>query len=147
MINRLQFSIEIKADKTKVWKALWEDSNYRKWIAVFDEGSYAVSDGWKEGSEVLFLDPNENGIYSIIKTHKRNQFIQFVHLGSVLQGKKQEIDEQTKSWSGSTEMYTLIEGIDLLTLQVDIDVLDEHVEFMSTKFPFALQKIKENSLK
>ena len=35
MMNRLQFSIDIKAEKTKIWEALWNDSSYRDWASVF----------------------------------------------------------------------------------------------------------------
>lgn len=55
-MEQLNFSIQIKAPKEMVWKALWEDKTNREWTAVFSEGSYAVS-SWEEGSKVLFLSP------------------------------------------------------------------------------------------
>ena len=72
MINRLQFSINIKADKTKIWKALWDDKYYRDWGGGFYEGS------------------------------------------------------------------------DFVPLLMEIDVLEEHAEFLSAKFPIALETIKKN---
>ncbi len=69
MINRLHFSIAIKAESARIWNALWEDSSYRDWVSVFFEGSYAITDNWKEGSKVLFLNPGQYGIFSIIETH------------------------------------------------------------------------------
>ncbi len=142
MINRLKFSIDIKAEKTKVWKALWNDSNYRDWASVFFEGSYAITDNWKEGSKVLFLAPDQSGIYSIIETHIPNKIMTFKHIGNVVKGKEQPIDDETKTWSGATESYTLTEGTDNNTLTVEIDVLDEHLDFMTTKLPKALKKVK-----
>lgn len=143
MVNRLQFSIDIKAERTKIWKALWNENSYRIWAGVFFEGSYAVTDNWKEGSIVLFLAPDESGIFSIIETHIPNKTMRFMHIGNVLNGKEQPIDDETKKWSGATEIYTLTEGMDCITLAVEIDVLDEHLEFMSTKFPKALEKVKK----
>lgn len=141
-INRLQFSVDIKAAKTTIWKAIWSDSSYRQWASIFFDGSYVVADDWKEGSTVLFLAPDKSGIYSIIETHIPNDTIQFKHIGTVLEGKKQAIDDETKTWSGATEIYTLTEGAINNTLTIEIDVLDEHLDFMSSKLPLALDKIK-----
>lgn len=144
MINRLKFSIDIKADKTTIWKALWNESSYCEWANVFFEGSYAVTHNWEEGSKVYFLGPDKSGIYSIIEKHIPNKIIQFRHIGNVSGGKEQPQDEETKKWSGTTEIYRLTEGKDTNTLIVEIDVMDEHLEFMTKTFPQALKKIKNN---
>ena len=144
MINRLQFSITIKAKKTKIWKALWDDHFYRDWASVFLEGSYAITNNWKEGSKILFLSPDKSGIYSIIETHTLNEIMKFKHIGNVVKGKEQPIDDETKKWSGATEIYTLTEGKNENILSVELDVLDEHLDFMTTTFPKALEKIKNN---
>lgn len=143
-MNRLHFSIDIKAEKTKIWNALWDDNSYRDWVSVFFEGSYAVTDNWKEGSTVLFLAPDKSGIYSIVEKHVPNEVIQFKHIGTVVNGKEQPIDDETKIWSGASEIYRLAEGKDSNTLMVEIDVMDEHLDFMKSTFPKALEKIKNN---
>lgn len=144
MINRLQFSIDIKADKTKIWKALWDDKHYRAWCGVFYEGSYYIADSWEEGRRIMFLAPDQSGISSIIEIHIPNETIQFKHIGSVVKGEIQPPDDETIKWSGATESYSLIENSDFITLLVEIDVLEEHVEFMSAKFPEALEQVKKN---
>ena len=144
-INRLEFSIEIKADRETIWNALWDDKLYRDWSGVFGEGSHYVVDNWKAGSKIMFLSSDQNGIYSIIERHVPNETIQFKHIGSVVNGKEQPIDNETKKWTGATESYSLKEASGFYTLLVEIDVLEEHVEFMSEKLPIALEKIKENS--
>ena len=145
MINRLQFSIDIKADKEKIWNALWDDKQYRDWAGVFGEGSHYVVDNWEEGSKIMFLASDKSGIYSVIERHIPYKIIQFKHIGNVVDGQEQPVDDDVKKWSGSTETYSLKEGKGFFTLLVEIDVLDEHVEFMSTKLPIALEKIKKNS--
>ena len=145
MINRLRFSIDIKADKAQIWKALWNDNFYRDWISAFGEGSYAVTNNWKVGSKVLFLGPNGSGIYSVIETHTPNEKIGFKHIGNVLNGKEQPLDDKTRLWSGTTEVYSITENDeDHNTLTVEIDVLDEHLEFMTAQFPKALEIVKHN---
>lgn len=145
MIKRLQFSINIKADREKIWNALWDDKHYRDWCGVFSEGSHYDVDNWEEGSKIMFLASDQSGIYSVIERHFPNKIIQFKHIGSVVDGQEQLVDDEVKKWSGATETYSLKEGAGFFTLLVEIDVLDEHVEFMSAKFPIALEKIKKNS--
>ena len=144
MIHRLNFSIDIPADKSTIWKALWEDAGYRSWAKDFQEGAHVVAPSWEEGSTVHFLDPEKNGIYSVIEKHIPNSTMQFKHIGAVVAGKEQPIDDETRTWSGATEVYSLQEGNGVNTLTIDIDVMDEHLEFMSGKLPEALEKIKSN---
>lgn len=143
-MNRLEFSIEIKAEKITIWKALWDENYYRDWAGVFSEGSHYLVDNWKEGSKVMFLDPNKSGIFSIIETHIPNNFIKFKHIGNVVKGKEQSMDDKSRKWSGATEIYSLKEGLNSITLVIQIDVLDEHLEFMSSKLPIALERVKKN---
>lgn len=146
MINRLEFSIDISAEKAIIWKALWDENYYRDWAGVFYKGSYFVSDRLKEGSRIMFLAPDKSGIYSTIVTHVPNHIIEFKHIGMVVEGKEQPVDGDTKKWSGATEIYSLNEneGTGTITLLIQIDVLDEHVNFMSAKFPEALEMVKKN---
>lgn len=144
MIHRLQFSIDIKAEKTKIWDALWKENLYHDWANEFFAGSYAITDNWEEGSTVLFLSSDQTGIYSIIETHIPNKIMMFKHIGNVVKEKEQPIDNETKKWTGATEIYTLTEGKDSNKLIVEIDVLDEHVDFMTNTFPKALEKVKNN---
>ena len=144
-MNRLQFSIDITASKTQIWKALWDEQSYREWVGVFSEGSYAVTDNWKEGSKVLFLSPDQSGIFSIIEKHVPNEIMTFRHIGTVVKGKEQAVGDGSKTWSEAIETYTLREGAGYNTLHVEIDVLDEHLDFMTTTFPKALKKIKRLS--
>jgi hypothetical protein len=145
-MNRLQFSIDIKANKETIWKALWDDRLYREWSGVFGEGSHYLVDHWKEGSRIMFLASDQSGIYSTIERHVPSKTIRFKHIGKVVRGTEQLIDQEVKRWSGATETYSLKEGSGFFTLLVEIDVLDEHLAFMTTKLPMALEKIKINCL-
>ncbi len=146
-MNRLQFSIDIMTGKPQIWKALWDEQSYREWVSVFSEGSYAVTDDWKEGSKVLFLSADQSGIYSSIEKHIPNETMTFRHIGTVLKGKEQPMADDPKTWSEATETYTLSAGDGYNTLRVEIDVLDEHLDFMRTTFPKALETIKRLSKK
>ena len=144
-INRLKFSIDIKATPSKIWKALWDEQCYRQWCSVFYEGSYLKADDWEVGSKVFFLGPDHSGIYSLIEKHIPNKTIQFKHIGKVANKKEQPIDEETKTWSGATEIYTVTEETDHNNLTVELDIMDEHLEYMTATFPKAMEKMKDIS--
>lgn len=143
-MNKFTFTIEIPATKETIWKALWDDRLYREWTSIFTEGSHMVVENWEAGSTVLFLGPDKNGMYSEIETHIPNKTITFKHIGAVIKGEKQPVDEEAKTWSGATESYTLTEGKDGITLVVDIDIMDAHIDYMKTTLPKALEIVKKN---
>ncbi|MBI2690105.1 MAG: hypothetical protein HYX27_27685 [Acidobacteria bacterium] len=68
------WSIEITAPKDKIWRTLWDDATYRQWTSAFSETSYAVTD-WQQGSKVLFLDGQGQGMVSRIAETRPNEFL------------------------------------------------------------------------
>lgn len=141
----MNFSVSINAPKEKVWDILWSDASYRKWAAAFTEGSHAVTDNWKQGSKVLFLDGKARGMVSTIIENKPNQYMSFTHLGEVKDGIEDTTSESAKQWSGATENYTLAEtgnGIDL-TVEMEGAIPGEFKDYILNTWPKALEKVKE----
>jgi len=145
MINRLEYSIDIEASSERIWNALWNDEYYRDWSSVFGAGSHFLVDDWSEGSSIMFLGTDKGGIYSNIERYLPKKVVQFKHIGVVKDGQAQPIDEEVKKWTGCTETYSLNENDDRITLLVEIDVMDEHMEFMKNKLSLALDVVKKNS--
>lgn len=145
-MKKLRFSIDINAPREQVWKVLWQDSTYRQWTSVFSEGSHAVSD-WKEGSNISFLDPNGDGMFSRIDKMIPNEFMSFKHLGVIKNGKELPIDAETRKWTGALENYTLRQIDDVTELKVDMDISEEYYDTFQNMFPKALQKVKDLSEK
>jgi hypothetical protein len=141
MMKKLNYSIDIHASKEEVWNTLWDDATYRQWTSAFQEGSHAVSD-WKEGSKILFLGPNGEGMYSRIERKIPNELMIFKHLGVAKDGKEAPMTDETKKWSGATESYKLSQNGEHTTLKVDADSTEEHFEIFKEAFPKALQKLK-----
>lgn len=141
-LKKLSFSTLIQATKEKVWKVLWDDETYRAWTSAFSEGSHAVSD-WNEGSKILFLDGKGSGMYSTIARKIPAEFMSFRHIGEVKDGVEQPLNEKTKAWSGGTENYTLKESDGKTELLIELDIVDEFMEYFKATFPKALEKIKE----
>ena len=139
-MEKIEFKTSIDASPEKVWKVLWNDSDYRKWTSFFAEGSRAETD-WKKGSKVLFLDGKNEGMVSMIADNIANEFMSFKHLG-IVKGGVEDLDS-AEGWSGALENYTLknVDGKTELTVQMDM--VDEFKDMFSKMWPKALEKVKE----
>lgn len=141
-MQKLNFSTSINAPKEKVWKVLWDDATYRKWTSAFSEGSYAVTDHWKEGSEVKFLDLKGCGMISKVAANKPNEFMSFEHLGEIKDGVEDTNSEKVKQWAGAKENYTLKETDGVTTLAIEMDMADEYKDMFMEMWPKALEQVK-----
>lgn len=145
----IEHKIIIDASREKVWNTLWADASYRKWSAVFMEGSHIESEsetesGWKEGSKILFLGPDRSGMTSVIAAKRPNEFMSFRHLGIVKDGVEDTTSDEAKKWLAS-ENYTLKDtgGKTELTINFDGDIPADFVGYFNEAWPKALDKVKE----
>lgn len=141
-MKKLQFTIEINAPKEKVWDALWQDQNYRKWTSVFHEGSHYESD-FQEGSEILFLGPEKSGMYAKIEKLVPNEKMYFLHQGEYKNGEKQE----GTFGEDAIEQYDLVEKDGKIELSVTMNVPEDYILYFAEIFPKALEIVKEISEK
>ena len=144
-MEKMNFDISIKAIKEKVWDTLWQDASYSKWTSVFSESSYAVTDNWKEGTKVLFLDAKGSGMVSMVAENKPNTYMSIKHLGEVKDGIEDTTSELVQQWNGAMENYTLIEtpgGTDL-KIELEGNMPEEFKDFFLNTWPKALEKVKE----
>jgi len=102
----LNYSVTIRNTPAIVWQKLWNDDTYRKWTAVFMDGSYAES-SWKEGDKISFLTPGGNGMFGIIENKVVNEQMTFRHLGEIKNG-----IEINKNWGNATESYFLNKAVE-----------------------------------
>ena len=144
-MEKLYFTIQLNATKEKVWSVLWDDASYRKWTTPFCEGSYAVTDNWKEGSKVLFLSPGGDGMVSKVAANRPCEFMSFLHLGEVKAGVEDTESEKVKQWAGVLENYTLTEKEGKIQLTVDMDMIDKMKEYLLDAWPKALEQVKQLS--
>ncbi len=142
-MEKIEFSIHINASKEKLWQILWNDASYRKWTSVFTEGSHAITDNWKEGSKVLFLDAKGNGMVSTVAMNKPNEYMSFKHLGEVKNGVEDTSSDKVKGWAGAMETYTLKEANGKTELLVEMDTHEDFKDYFINTWPKALDKLKE----
>lgn len=144
-MEKMHFSIDIQAPKEKVWKTLWDDASYRNWTRVFGEGSYAVTDNWKEGSKVLFLGADGRGMVSKVAANRPNEYMSFEHLGVVQDGVEDTSSEKVKEWQGALENYLLTQKDGVTTLAIEMDSMADHKDYFEKTWPTALEQVKQLS--
>lgn len=142
MKKKVEFFIEIRANKEKVWNTLWRDETFRQWSSIIDPGTYMVGD-LKEDNEIQFISSeNSYGITSIVEKVVPGEFLLLKHKSDTKESGKEKRDEQ---WTGSKESYTLTEKNGVTTLAVVFDVPLEFEEYFNENYPKALRKVKELS--
>ncbi len=147
-MQKIHFSIQINAQKEKVWDVMLGDATYREWSESFHAGSYYKGD-WSEGSKMLFLGPdetgkNEGGMVSRIKENRKYEFISIEHVGVVVDGVEDTTSEQATKWASAFENYTFTEKDGGTEVRVDVEVAnDEYKEMFEGMWPKALLKLKE----
>lgn len=141
-MQKMNFKTAIRAPKETVWQTLWNDASYRQWTKAFHDGSHAVTDGWKEGTEVKFLGPDGSGMVSRVVENRPNEYMSFEHLGEVKDGAEDRTSEKVKAWVGAKENYSLSEKDGGTELSIDTDMADEYVDMFSKMWPKALDNVK-----
>ncbi|MGA9212553.1 SRPBCC family protein [Kaistella sp.] len=142
-METLNYGIILNAPIQKVWDLLWNEETYAEWTQFFSVGSKFKTD-WKIGGKTYFLDANENGMVSTIKSLQEPTEIVFSHLGVVHNGIEDTKSKDVEEWSGAEESYFL-RGIDENTteLRAIIHTLDEYKDHMNTGFHKGFEWLKK----
>lgn len=146
-MEKLHFSIEIKAPKEKVWHTMLDDKTYREWTTAFNPGSYYKGD-WSKGSKILFLGPDpetgvEGGMVSRIAENKPYEFISIEHQGIYFNGVEDTTSDQARQWAPAYENYTFKEKDGVTEVLVVMDVNEDEAETFKEMWPAGLQMLKE----
>lgn len=138
-MKEMQFQVDIRAAKEKVWNILWQDQTFREWAGIIDPGTYMVGE-LKEGNELQFISGNGYGVTSLVEELTPNEFLLLRHQADTQDSGKQE---REKEWTGGKESYTLTEKDGTTTLTAAFDVPPEMEEYFKTNYPKALGRVKE----
>lgn len=148
-MEKLQFKKEIKAGSQKVYETmlgLKNKSTYEHWTSVFNPTS-SFEGSWEKGSKIHFTGVDENGkkggMVSEIKEHQPARFVSIRHYGFLDGDTEVTTGEQVEKWAGGHENYSYQENNGVTTLTVDMDVIDEYLDYFKDKYPTALDKLKE----
>lgn len=148
-MKRLQYKIDIKAPVAKVYKTmlgLEDKSTYEAWTAEFNPSS-TYEGSWDKGSKILFVgvgeDGQRGGMVSEIAENILNQFVSIRHLGIVKGDTEITSGEEVEAWAGGLENYSFEENNGMTTLTVDIDMVEDYIDYFDVAYPKALNKLKQ----
>lgn len=144
-MKKLKFAVLIHTAPERVWERMWDPEKYKIWSNPFFEGSYYRTEGFKEGNKIHFLTPKGDGLCSIFTSIVENKHLAIKHMGEIKNFEEMPIADESKSWAGGMETYTLLPAKMGTELVVTTDTLEEYIDFMNTTFPQALSILKQIS--
>lgn len=137
----LTFTVSIRAPRHVVWETMLGAETYKAWTAVFTPGSY-FDGSWEQGSRILFLAPNGDGMVSEIAESQPYERLSIRHVGEILNGVEDTTSERVRSWAPAYEIYAFAESDGVTDVQVTIDTLPDYEQFMLDTYPKALDVLK-----
>ena len=148
-MTKLQFKISINAPLDKTYDCmlgLGNKSTYEQWTALFNPTS-TYEGSWDKGSKILFVGVDEKGdrggMVSKIVENIPNQFVSIQHYGLVKAGKEITEGPEVEKWANGFENYTFDESSGIITVTIDLDTIEDFVDYMNNAYPKALEKLKE----
>ncbi|WP_444684513.1 hypothetical protein [Alkalicoccus luteus] len=134
------FSILIQADKRDIWNVLWEDTSFRDWANLIDEGTY-MKGRLEENGEVEFISAvNGYGVTSLVEELRPHEYVRFHHQADTQDSGSGVREEE---WTGKTESYLLKEDEGGVTLCLTLTIPANQLPLFSERVPKALARIKE----
>jgi uncharacterized protein YndB with AHSA1/START domain len=140
-VKTLEYNIHIRAPVSKVWHKMLDPEPYQAWTSAFTEGSSYEGD-WSEGSKILFLNGNQEGMVARIVHNTLYEKISIMQVGFVSHGVEDTTSDAVRSWAPLFENYYFKVLGDETELRVTVDVTPEFESMMDDAWPIALEKLK-----
>ncbi|MBX7096041.1 MAG: SRPBCC domain-containing protein [Flavobacteriales bacterium] len=147
-MGKLTYEISIHASARKVYEnmlGLKNKNSYEYWVSVFNPTS-TYEGSWDLGSRIYFVGTDENGkrggMISEIVAHQPAEFVSIRHVGFLDGDVEVTSGEMVEKWAGGHENYTYQERDGVTTVLVEMDSVEEYMEFFNSTYPLALQKLK-----
>lgn len=152
-MQKIQFKKEINASAKKVYETmlgLQDKTTYEQWTAAFNPTS-TYEGSWNKGAKIYFIGTDENGkrggMISEIAENIPSEFVSIKHNG-ILDGENEITSgEQVEQWAGGHENYRFQENNGVTTVTVEMDTVDDYLDYFNNTYPKALEKLKEISEK
>lgn len=148
-MKKVQFKTIINAPVSKVYRTmlgLENKSTYEAWTAEFNPTS-TFEGSWQKGSKILFIgtgeDGEKGGMVAEIAENIPNRLVSIRHYGILKGDTEITSGEEVEKWAGGLENYSFEEHKQVTTVTVEVDVVDEYMDYFQTTYPKALKKLKE----
>jgi uncharacterized protein YndB with AHSA1/START domain len=141
-LMELHFEVTIQTTAAHLWDCLWLPENYKLWTSKFCAGSYYETTAFEAGSDIRFLTPNGQGMYSVIETLVPNKSLTFKHKGEISNFINEANTDGSQLWKDARECYEIEENGSQLTLKVTVDTLEMYLAHTKQMFTDALADLK-----
>ena len=148
-IKKLHFIEKINSPVNEVYDLMLGISNkstYEQWTALFNPTS-TYEGNWQKGSKMLFVGFDEkgekSGMVSEIADNIVNQYISIRHYGLVNANVEITTGPEVEKWANGFENYTFEENNGVTEVTVELDVIEDFLDYMNDTWPKALNKLKE----
>ncbi len=150
-MKKLRFKIQINSTAQNVYETmlgLKDKNTYKQWSSAFDPTS-TYEGSWEKGCKILFIGEDEkgkkSGLISKIEENQPAKFVSILHYGFLDGDIEATTGEQVEKWAGAHENYSFEEINSITTLTVDIDIVEDNLEYFNKTYPKALDILKEIS--
>lgn len=148
-MQKIVFKKDINTTAQKVYETMLglnDKSTYEHWTSAFNPTS-TYEGNWEIGNKIYFVGVDENGkkggMVSRIEDNQPSKFVSIQHYG-ILDGENEvTTGEQVEKWTGGHENYTFQEINGKTTVTVEIDVIEEYLDYFKDTYPKALDKLEE----
>lgn len=142
-LMELHFEVTIQTTAAHLWDCLWLPENYKLWTSKFCAGSYYETTAFEAGSDIRFLTPTGQGMYSVIEAMEPYNLLVFKHLGEISNFVNEVNTDGSQLWKDARERYEITANGKVLTLKVTVDTLEMYANHMNRMFTEALDVLKK----
>lgn len=142
-MKKLEFKIDIAADRQKVWNTMLDPDTYKEWVKASWPGSY-YEGNWKQGEDLRFLSPGYGGTLARLEKEEPYKRIVAKHIAVInTDGTEDRTSEVAKGWIGTTESYAFTGNNGGTELKIEINTYPGWEKMFTDGWPKALARLKE----
>lgn len=148
MMKKLNYQIDIRAPKQKVYEKMIDRKTYKQWTAEFNPTS-DFEGSWDKGSKIRFIgisdEGKKGGMLAEIAENIPSEFISIHHYGMLDGDNEITSGPAVEAWAPAYENYTFTEANGITTVTIEVDTNEEYIDYFDQTWPKALNKLKEVS--
>lgn len=148
-MQKIRYSITIQAPVGKVYDCmlgLTSKSSYEYWTAAFNPTS-TYEGSWEKGTKIRFVGTDEHGkkggMLSEVEDNQPGHFVSLRHYGFINGDEDITTGEQVEKWAGGHENYHFSATTEGTLVTVEMDTLEDYLDYFNQTYPKALIKLKE----
>ncbi len=146
---KLQCKKDFNAPSERVYTTMLGLKNketYEQWTSEFNPSS-SYEGSWEKGAKIYFVGTDENGkrggMVSEMAENIPFRFVSIRHYG-ILDGEKEIVEgDEINNWAGGVENYSFHENNGVTTVAIEIDVVEDYLDYFNETWPKALNKLKD----